>query len=248
MLCFFSMIVFGCDSSNNVIQEPVEPEEIIEEGQIPLSEKDFTVEIGTLPYRGAVLFIDYLGEIDISNYELWVEIVHDEKITQRDLVVEIVGDSFVSEIVDLMYLPGDELEFVLKIKDVYQGQDWKYSYFQALERYPWKDWMLADREWFSFGSNHDNYVYGKPSWGGVGAHASWDIWTQPNAPVYSGTIGVVVLEYLDIADTAVHIFNPYIGSIIQYAHVTPSKELYPGKIVNPGEHIANVCPEVLHIH
>ncbi len=258
ILCFFlALVVSACEDENKVIVEPEEIEEIeeveeIEEDEtifepeeIHFSQEDFILKIDTLPYRGAVLFIDYLGDIDISDYELWVEIIYNEKITQRDMVTE-VNDNFISTIVDLMYLPGDELEFVLIVKDESQEQEWKHSYFQTLERHPFKDWMLAKGEWFYLGDNSDNFVYGKPSWGGVGAHASWDIWTQRNAPVYSGTIGVVVLEKYD--SDSVEIFNPYVGVIIQYGHINPAEDIHEGKVVTPGQHIGNVCPIVKHIH
>jgi hypothetical protein len=251
LFCFITVyMAIACESEVEVTDESEQAEETEEIEITPFSQDDFVLKIDTLPYRGAVLFIEYLGDIDISEYELRIEIRHAEKMTQNDIVEEVDGN-LISEIVDFMYLPGDELNFTLKIKKE-DNQIYEHNYSEQLKRYPWKDWMLIGDEWLllpsDYNHDHDNFIYGKPSWGGVGAHASWDILTKPNVPVYSGTIGVVVLEYLAISDTSIHIFNPYVGAILQYGHVTPSKELYPGKIVTPGEHIANVCPKDLHIH
>ena len=86
VLFFFSVIVFGCDTNDSAISDPIESEQIEEiieeEEQITLSEKDFTFEIGALPYRGAVLFIDYDGGIDLSDYNLFVDVISDGEIKQ----------------------------------------------------------------------------------------------------------------------------------------------------------------------
>lgn len=232
------------DDNTPQIEPEAKPEELDE---TLFLQNDFTLSIDTLPYRGAVLFIDYLGEIDISDYELWVEIVYDEKITQRDLVVETVGNSLVSEIVDLMYLPGDDLKFVLKIKEE-DNAIFESNYSEQLQRYPWKDWMYENDESAHVNPWTKNFTYHE---GFVGAHSSWDIATRPNAPVYSGTIGVVMListDPNDSADGAVYIFNPHVGAILQYGHITPAIDLYEDKAVEPGEYIGSIAPSRGHVH
>jgi hypothetical protein len=246
----FLILIFitACSMSEDNIQQTELDEELEEdsEGALFLPD-DFILYIGTLPYRGAVLFIDYYGEIDLKHYGLKVDIEASGDLKQKDMQTEIVDGKLISEIIDLMYIPGDELRFTLKI--IADEEIASYTFSEIYEGYyPWKDWMLADDEWFFLGSNVDNFVYGRPSWGGVGAHASWDIFTNKGkaVPVYSGTAGIV-FRIIPEHET-LEIYNPYVGAVVQYGHTTPVNDLYVGKIVEPGEHIANVIPRVGHIH
>ena len=224
-------------SEEKIDEEEVEVKEEIEE--ISFSQEDFVLKIDTLPYQGAVLLINYLGDVDVSDYELRVAIIYDEEITQTDIVKE-VDNNLISPIIDLKYFPGDELEFLLMVEDK------KYSYLKTLERYPFKDWMFGKGYYTLLLPHHDdNFVYGEPSWeDNVGAHASWDIWTDPYETVYSGTTGVVSR----ICPDSVEIFNPHVGVILQYGHIIPTEDLYEGKNVSSGDYIGNVCPIVKHVH
>jgi hypothetical protein len=242
--CFFAFTILACESKVGLIDEPEQVEEIT------LSQDDFVLRIDTLPYRGAVLFIDYTGELVLDNYDLSVDILLNDTVMQEEMPVEEVDGNMVAEIVDLMYLPGDELDFTLKIYEE-ESEIFEYYHSEQLQRYPWKDWMLAEGEWFSLKSpfNYiDNFVYGRPSYGGVGAHSSWDIWTTSGKAVnvYSGTIGIVnrkVTEHQNL-----EIYNPYVGAIVQYGHTEPVEGLYVGKIIMPGEHISDIIPNERHIH
>ena len=220
-----------------------EPEQVEE---ISFSQGDIVLRIGTLPYRGAVLFIDYDGEIAISEYELIVDIALNDTVMQQDMLVEYVDGNLIAEIIDLMYLPGDELDFVLKIKEK-DNEIYEYYHSEQLQRYPWKDWMLSDDEWFSVTAYSPNFKYNFPSCGNnLGAHSSWDIMTTTGKAVRvnSGTVGLVYR----IVNENYEIYNPYVGAVVQYGHTMPVDGIYAGKIVMPGDHIGNVIPADRHIH
>jgi hypothetical protein len=236
--CFLSFIVLACESN--------------EEGNF--KQEEFELLIDTLPYRGAVLFINYNGETDIAEHELVVDIVLKDTVMQEEMPVEYVDGNMVAEIVDLMYLPGDELDFVLKIRKG-KSEILECHHSEKLKRYPWKDWMLADDEYFSLGSI-DNFIYGVPSYVGVGAHSSWDYWTTigKEINVYANTKGIFYtvtpdpnnpgLSIDNLADFT--IYNPYVGGIIQFGHCYPLAHIKAGEEVVLGEHIAGIQWD--HIH
>lgn len=257
ILCFFLMIVTGCDTDDSVIPDPIEPEEIIEEEQIKLSEEDFTFEIKTLPYRGAVLFINYEGEENLSEYYFLVDILSDGEIKQEKMAVEEVDGNLVVTIVDLMYLPGDELDFIITIKDD-AGEVMDFYHSEVLERYPWKDWIFDN-------SDSKNYVYVDPLGlhiynpfkydfpdcsNQLGTHASWDLYDGGKMlDVYSGTVGVVYMTFVNPRTGGdVRIYNPHVGAIVQYGHMVINDEISIGKDVKPGDHLGNVLRPWDHIH
>jgi hypothetical protein len=250
-------MTIACQNEAKVADELEQAEETeeIEEIEItPFSQDDFVLRIDTLPYRGAVLFIDYNGEIDISEFELRVEIATNDVVMQENMPTEEVDGYLIAEIIDLMYLPGDALEFILKIK-VEENVIFETYHSEQLQRYPWKDWMLADGEWSSVTAYSPNFTYYRPNCpNNLGAHSSWDIMTTTGkaVKVYSGTIGVITRSPT-FTDVNLEIYNPYIGAIVQYAHVTPAGGYYNekirvGKMVYPGEYVADVIPKDKHIH
>ena len=256
VLFFFSVIVFNCDTNDSAISDPIESEQIEEiieeEEQITLSEKDFTFEIGALPYRGAVLFIDYDGGIDLSDYNLLVDVISGGEIKQENMPVEKVDGNLTATVVDLMYLPGDELDFVIRIQDS-SGDEIECRYSETLERYPWKDWMLKEEETVSLkipGTNYNFKYYWPGILTGLEAHSSWDYMTTPYkaVEVYCGTVGIVYRIPPSCIDGNLEIYNPYVGAIVQYGHTKAISNLYMGRTVEPGELIAHIIPEDYHIH
>jgi hypothetical protein len=215
------------------------------------SQNDFILKIDTLPYRGAVLFIEYYGEDAIADYQIRVDIEVAGDFRQRDTWGENDSDLIIAEIVDLMYLPGDQLDITLKIKDA-TGEKIRYNYPLVFENYyPWKDWMLAEGEWFSVSQYSPNFKYDFPNCpNNLGAHSSWDIGTTNNkaVKVYCGTVGIVYRIPPACIEGNLEIYNPFVGAIVQYGHTKPTNDLYIGKEVIPGEHIANVIPRDKHIH
>ncbi len=223
-------------------------DELEQGNETNLSQDNFSLRIDTLPYRGAVLFIDYDGEVDISEYELRVDIMLNDVVVQKNIPSEYVDGNLISEIIDLMYLPGDELEFILKVQED-ESLIFECYHSEKLKRYPWKDWMMEDGEWFSITDYSPNFKYNFPSCpNALGAHSSWDIMTSSGkaVPVYSGTMGIV--HEISLYFENIEIYNPYVGAIVQYSHTEPVESLYVGKIVRPGEHISNVIPNQKHIH
>ena len=250
IILLFLIFLTACSTSEINLQQN-DPEEDLEEKmeEALFLQDDFTLSIGTLPYRGAVLYIAYEGETDLSEYELNVDIASKGVVTQRDMQTEEVDGYLISEIVDLMYIPRAELEFVLKVKND-DGELCRYNYVLVFERYySWKDWMLADGEWFSIINYSPNFKYDFPGCtNNLGAHSSWDIMTSSGqaVPVYSGTIGFIfriISEHENL-----EVYNPYVGAIVQYGHTTPKSDIYVGKKVMPGEHISYVIPKAEHIH
>lgn len=241
----------SCSNNGEPLQQS-EPEEEFEvkTEETSLSEEDFAPNIGTLPYRGAVLFINYEGEVDLSDYVLHVDISHDKDITQENMPVEEVDGNLVATIVDLMYLPGDKLDFAISAKnDIGEEHIFKYSLDYA-GHYPWKDWMfdlsanvILDHSWNMF-----KYDYPDCS-NRLGSHSSWDFYAGGKAlNVYSGTVGVVFRIPPACIEGNLEIYNPYIGAIVQYGHTEYNDELYIGKDVEPGDYIADVLLSWDHIH
>ena len=254
MILFIILFVGLCGCSNELEIETVREEDskneqpVEEEQIITLSEEDFVFEIGTFPYRGAVLFINYKGEVDLSDYRLFFDILNDGEIKQENMPVEEVDGELTATIIDLMYLPGDKLDFVIKIQDN-SGKEIELYHSGILERYPWKDWMLdLDEPVLLFAEQvGGNFNYNNPNHF-LGAHSSWDYWTRPGkeVEVYCGTPGVVH-RIVDEHDN-IEIYNPYVGAIVQYGHTFPAEGLYVGKDVNPGDLIAYTVPKDRHIH
>ena len=251
----------GCSE----IKEPTlqtKPEEELEDEseEIVISENDFSLEIGTLPYRGAVLFINYWGEVDLTDYDLVFDVISDGEIKQENMPVEEVDGEFVATIVDLMYLPGDELDFVIRIQDDTE-KILELYHSEALERYPWKDWMFNAQERVFLWSDVDKtlsdseileFVYEGTdrSFTPAGAHASWDFYDGGKMlNVYSGTVGVVYMTFVDpITGGDVRIYNPHVGAIVQYGHLVINDEIVVGKDVEPGDHLGNVLRPWDHVH
>ena len=243
--------VVDSDSIEELTEKEMENEEEFKDEElkdVKLSENDFAPSIGTLPYKGAVLFINYDGDEALSDYELSLDIIDNGEVKQQNMRVEEIDGDLVGIIVDLMYLPESELDFVIKIQDS-AGEEWKHHHSETLERYPWKDWMLdleepvilyAEQVGGNFNYNNPNHF--------LGAHSSWDYWTRPGeeVEVYCGTIGVVH-RIVDEHDN-IEIYNPYVGAIVQYGHTFPTEDLYVGKDVNPGDLISYTVPEDRHIH
>ncbi len=246
LCCIFALTISACQNKVEVLDGS---EMAVELETDLFSESDFALRIDTLPYRGAVLFIDYSGETDISEYELTVDIAFKDSVMQEEMPVEYVDGNMIAEIVDLMYLPGDELDFVLKIKK--EGNEFFECYHsEQLQRYPWKDWMLAEGEWFTIypSFDHPNFIYDYTESGNnSGSHSSWDIWTTSGSAVkvYSGTIGMV---HNLLPEGNLEIYNPYVGEIVQYGHTQIVDGNFDNIIINPGDHIANVIIADEHIH
>ncbi len=244
--CFLSFTILACE---NELQGADEIEQLEEIGEMYFIQEDFALRIDTLPYRGAVLFIDYYGETDISDYELTVDIALNDTVMQEKMPVEYVDGDMIAVIIDLMYLPGDELDFVLKVKE--EGNEiFQHHHSEPLQRYPWKDWMLAEGEWFTIvpSFEHPNFIYDYPESGNnSGSHSSWDIWTTSGSAVnvYSGTIGMV---HSLSPEGNLEIYNPYVGAIVQYGHTQIIDGNFDNNIINPGDHIANVIIADEHIH
>ncbi len=228
------------------------PEETIapEETTIPQIRKDdFTLSIDTLPYRGAVLFIDYNGTEGLSDYTLTVNIGQSGATMQEKMSVEEINAQLVAEIIDLMYVTGSELDCVLNIING-DGELFAYEYSIPFEKYwPWKDWMfdlnervIIEQQWHPF--SYDYPAHRKQ----MGAHASWDFNTRRanDVNVYSGTIGVV-FRIVPEHET-VEVYNPHVGAIIDYGHVNPVAGLRVGQDINPGDLIAQVVPAWSHVH
>lgn len=212
--------------------------------------EDFTLKIDTLPYRGAVLFIDYSGEQNLADYQLSVDILLNDTLMQENMPVEEVEGKLTATIIDLMYLPGDELDFILTIKEE-SDEIYKYNHSEKLQRYPWKDWMLAEDEWFTINfdnPNYPNFVYDYPDHPNMsGSHSSWDYWTTPgkSVEVFSGTKGLV---YSTSPKDNLEIYNPYVGAIVQYGHTNFLEENFEDLIIMPGDHVTNVIASDEHIH
>jgi hypothetical protein len=246
--CISAFTTIACENEAKVTDELEQAEKIEEIETTPFSQDDFVLRIDTLPYRGAVLFIDYRGEIDISGYDLSVDIMLNDNIVQQDMPGEQVDGNLIAEVIDLMYLPGDELDFILKIKEE-DNEVFECYHSEQLQRYPWKDWILAEGEWFSISQYRPNFKYVFPDCPNkLGAHSSWDIGTTAGkaVEVYCGTMGIVYLISAQYEDFV--IYNPYVGALVQYGHTVPVEGVYEGKMVMPGEHIANIIPAAKHIH
>ena len=251
LILLILFLLTSCSYNGETIQQSESEEEleaIIEE--ISLSEDDFAPSINTLPYRGAVLFINYKGEVDLSDYVLYVDISHGKDVTQENMPVEEVDGNLVATIVDLMYLPGAELDFVISAENDF-GEVHKFKYSLVYDGYyPWKDWMfdlsanvILDHNWHQF-----KYDYPDCS-NRLGSHSSWDFYDGGKMlNVYSGTVGVVFRIPPACIKGNLEIYNPYVGAIVQYGHTKHADKLYIGKDVEPGEHIANVEQPWDHLH
>jgi hypothetical protein len=257
LCCLLAFAVLACGAETPAVEETgksevTEEDEAVEEALF--LQDDFALSIGPLPYRGAVLFIDYNGEVNISEYEIKVDVVLNDVVMQQNMPIEYVNDNLIAEIVDLMYLPGDELDFVLKINEE-DNKIFECYHSEQLQRYPWKDWMLEEGEWFSVTVYNPNFKYDYPSCGNkLGSHASWDIMTEINKEVrvYSNTFGVII-RAPTLVDVNLEIYNPYVGAIVQYAHIVPvggyyNEKMWVGEIIYPSEHIANIIPKDRHLH
>jgi hypothetical protein len=247
LCCFLALTISACQNKVEV----VDGSEMAVELETDLfSGSDFALRIDTLPYRGAVLFIDYHGETDISEYELMVDVALKDSIMQEEMPVEYVDGNMVAEIVDLMYLPGDELDFVLKInkgkKEIYE-----FHHADQLQRYPWKDWMLDEGEWFTIyvtDPDYPNFIYDYPSHPNKsGSHSSWDFWTTPGktVQVYAGTIGMI---HRILPEGNLEIYNPYVGAVVQYGHTELIAGFNENSVIMPGAHIADIVFLDEHIH
>ncbi len=240
ILFIFSFVgAYGCIGE-------IEEELAEDEQTIALSEEDFAFEIGTLPYRGAVLFIDYKGEVALSDYNLFFNVISDGEIKQENMPVEEVDGKLTATIVDLMYLLGDELNFVIKIQDD-SGKEIELDYSEVLEqRYPWKDWIFDTEEPISLivTNTQYNFKYYYPEIGsGLGAHSSWDFMTRfsDEVDVYSGTEGIVwqISEYS--GEYNVYLYNPYVGAIIQNGHLAEGISLRNGQNIYSGEYLGRIA-------
>jgi hypothetical protein len=253
--CFLALTILACESKIEIIDEPEQVEEIT------LSQDDFVLRIDTLPYRGAVLFIDYNGDMDITEYALSVDISLNDSIMQEGMLVEDLDGNLIAEIIDLMYVPNEVLDIILKIKRD-QGETERYKYLLTFEGYyPWKDWIFNTQERVFLWSDEDKtlsdseileFVYEgtdrafTPS----GAHASWDLYDGGKMlDVYSGTVGVVYMTFEDKRTGGdVRIYNPHVGAIVQYGHLVIDDEIAVGKIVEPGDRLGNVLRPWDHVH
>ncbi|MGM0652711.1 MAG: hypothetical protein ACQES4_08010 [Bacillota bacterium] len=235
---------------NDDAEKEVKNEELEED---VLSEEDFALNIGTLPYRGAVLFIDYDGKSGISSDDVMVDIKYEGEVKQKDMPIEIVNGEYIVTIVDFMYLAGSELDFIIKISSD-NDEKQAFSYSKVFEGYySWKDWMLDLDEKVTYDNLqyplHHVFKYDYPDCGNqLGVHASWDFYTQDRtANVYSGTKGIIY-RVIPESNGNLEVYNPYVGAIVQYGHTLPAEEIHAGKIVEPGDYIANVIDKWGHIH
>jgi len=241
----------SCSNNGEPLQQS-EPEEELEANteEVSLSEDGFAPSIDTLPYRGAVLFINYEGEVDLSDYVLHVDISHGKDVTQENMPVEEVDGNLVATIVDLMYLPGDKLDFVIRAKNDI-GEEHKFKYSLVYDGYyPWKDWMLDLSANVILDHNWHQFKYDYPDCSNrLGSHSSWDFYAGGEAlNVYSGTVGFVLRIHPASVEDNLEIYNPYVGAIVQYGHTKHTDDLYMGKDVEPGDYIANVLLSWDHIH
>jgi len=213
--------------------------------EIILSEDDFTLSIDTLPYRGAVLFINYEGEENISDYNLFFDVISNGETKQENMLVEEVDGTLTATIVDMMYLPGDKLDFVIKIQDG-SGEVLECRHSETLEHYPWKDWIFDLDEPISLnvpGVNY-NFIYDWPnSPNELGAHSSWDFMTRfsDDVAVYSGTQGIVFLVSDYRGEYNVYLYNPYVGAIIQNGHLAGGITLVDGQNIYPGDFLGYIA-------
>jgi PBP1b-binding outer membrane lipoprotein LpoB len=60
LCCFLALTLLSCGNGNPAVDELGQAEEV---EVAPFTQEDFVLRIDTLPYRGAVLFIDYNGEM-----------------------------------------------------------------------------------------------------------------------------------------------------------------------------------------
>jgi hypothetical protein len=238
------------------ITEPDKSETEIEKKKIeePSIPKDyFNLRIDTLPYRGAVLFIDWDGDADLSEYVLTVDVGQNGRFMQKEMPVEVIDNQLVAEIVDLMYVIGSDLNIVLNIENE-NGELYAYEYSLPFEHYwPWIDWMLDIDEPVSLdipGIGY-NFKYDWPKIAtGLGAHSSWDFMTRhgDDVNVYSSTVGVVYRMFPLAGEGNLEVYNPHVGAIVQYGHTAPVDDLYIGQDLLPGDLIAKVIREERHIH
>ena len=219
--------------------EDQEPQEAL------LYEGDFMPAIGGLPYKGAALFINYGGAADLSDYDLTVDIINDGEVEQENMPVENIDGELATIIIDLMYLPGDELEFIINIQDSNE-EDLEIYHSEKLERYPWKDWIFDLDETISLKVPGANYNF-KYNWPGIvtglEAHSSWDFMTRSSddVEVYSGIEGIVFLVSEYRGEYNVYLYNPFVGAIIQNGHLAGDITLRNGQRIYPGDFLANIA-------
>ncbi len=216
-----------------------------------ISKEDFTLSIDTLPYRGAVLFIDFNETEELPNYALTVDIGQNGTTMQEKMPVEEIDDRLVAEIIDLMYVIGSNLDFVLKINDG-NGETYVYEYSLPFEQYgPWKDWMFDLKERVIIDHPWNQFKYDYPDCSNqLGAHASWDFYDGgKRLNVFSGTVGFAYkVTECERTGGCICIYNPYVGAIVQYGHMENNAEIFPGKYIEPGDYIGNVIRPWDHIH
>jgi hypothetical protein len=108
--------VTGCDIFNNELMKNIVGDDVaLDLKEATFLQNEFVLSIVTLHQRGAVLDIDYSGEVDLSLYEISVDIENNGVITQLDTPTEEIEGKLISEINGHLYLPGDELSFTLQI-------------------------------------------------------------------------------------------------------------------------------------
>lgn len=254
----FTLLIFAaCETSKgNKLSSLTE----IESEEAIFLQDDFALTVSTLPYRGAVLFIDYIGETDITDVIVSVDINQGGEVKQENMPIELVNNQLIAEIVDLMYIPGDELDVSLVIRSE-QNRIEIYNYQLLFEGYyPWKDWMFDIQEQVFLLSDVDKtlseneilqFVYGGTfrTFTPDGAHASWDFYTHERpANVYANTKGVFYTVTPDLQNADLTIYNPHTGAIVQFGHCYPLEKIKAGEEVIVGDHIANVQQKWSHVH
>jgi len=220
---------------------------------IPSRSSQVEVELGMRDYRGAVLMVRFPG--DPSEFskpgtlaELRFDFYQDGTALQTGTPVEYTDGDFMAEIVDLRFLLHRQIDAVLTTQGILGLSKEIRFRFVMTERCPWIDWMLEPDD---FRRVEDDFRYDWPdSPNGLGAHASWDIFTRPGATVSCGTKGTVFRKDYQPGVECVYVYNPYTGGILQYGHVYPARRPAEGMSVYAGEPIGAVVDndDNSHIH
>jgi hypothetical protein len=218
--------------------------------EIIASQHFFNPRIDSLPYRGATLFLGYKGT-SISEKDFVVNIIKNGVLMQEDTPVEKINGELTANIIDLMYLVGDKLDFVI----INKTSKMKYNHSLVLEkRFPWLDWMFKKDEKVSLEKysvrNFDYHPDPNPNFRGAVYHSSWDFQTTPfkAVKVFASTIGFVFRVPPLCVEHNLEVYNPYVGAIVQYGHTNNLKGLIKGVCIAPGDHLANLVPKDKHLH
>ena len=209
-------------------------------------------ELSWRPYRGAVIVFETAGDPTRIPLSAWAgaetNLYSNDELVQSRTPLEFADGSLLAEIVELRFELGDEVEIRLSAPESLAIEMPNPLRIRLDRFFPWMDWMLARDTDFTVVDFRYHWP-GCPN--GNESHASWDICTEANTPVFCSIEGQVylVLREADQNLYSVIVYCPAVGGFVQYGHVIPVNSLRIRQAVHPGQLIGHVDPwRRPHIH